>query len=110
LVARTFHGRYPKGKELHHKDNNKLNNKACNLSYVTHSENLKAACNAGYAPKLPDNRGERHGMSKITNKAVKQIRMMHKKGYSQSSIASTFGLSQPWVSRILSGQAWRHVR
>ena len=40
LVAATFLGPIPKGKEVNHKDGNKNNNVPENLDYMTRSENL----------------------------------------------------------------------
>lgn len=40
LVYRTFVGVIPSGKELNHKDHNKLNNSKSNLEVLTHQENL----------------------------------------------------------------------
>ena len=40
LVAEAFIGKKPQGTEIDHWDGNKLNNKADNLRYVTHKENV----------------------------------------------------------------------
>ena len=43
LVAEAFLGKRPKGKDqVHHVDNNKLNNRASNLQFVTAMENTRA--------------------------------------------------------------------
>lgn len=41
LVAECYHGSPPDGKEIHHIDGNRLNNRADNLQWVTHVENQK---------------------------------------------------------------------
>ena len=38
LVAEAFHGPRPLGKIVHHKDGNKLNNRADNLEWLSHHE------------------------------------------------------------------------
>jgi HNH endonuclease len=43
LVAETFIGPRPPGKEVNHKDTKKLNNWYRNLEYVTHQENIDHA-------------------------------------------------------------------
>lgn len=49
--------------------------------------------------------GERSGCLKLTEKLVQIIRLHEG---SQSSIASKFGINQSQVSRIKSGERWRH--
>jgi hypothetical protein len=39
LIAQTFLGPIPKGKEVNHVDGDKHNNHPSNLNYMTHSEN-----------------------------------------------------------------------
>lgn len=41
LVLRAFHGPRPEGVEARHLDGNQLNNSAVNLTWGTHSENLR---------------------------------------------------------------------
>lgn len=40
LVAAAFIGERPEGLDVNHKDGDKTNNRACNLEYVTRSENV----------------------------------------------------------------------
>ena len=40
LVARAFHGERPQGRECDHIDRNRANNRADNLRWVTHAENM----------------------------------------------------------------------
>jgi len=47
LVARKFLGPCPPGKEVHHRDHNKQNNRWDNLKYVTSSQNKQYAIEAG---------------------------------------------------------------
>ncbi len=47
LVAESFIGPKPNGKELNHKDGIKANSKAGNLEWVTGSENMKHAVRIG---------------------------------------------------------------
>lgn len=47
LVAREFIGKRPKGKEVNHKDCNKLNNHIDNLEYVSRKQNMRHASDNG---------------------------------------------------------------
>jgi hypothetical protein len=40
LVAETYYGKCPKGKEVNHKDRDRYNNAPINLEYITHKENM----------------------------------------------------------------------
>jgi hypothetical protein len=40
LVAATFLGECPDGKECHHRNHDKADNRASNLAYVTHHQNI----------------------------------------------------------------------
>lgn len=51
------------------------------------------------------NRGERHGLAKLTEAEVLQIRALRGR-MSQARIAAKFGVSQPAVSAIYSGARW----
>jgi HNH endonuclease len=55
--------------------------------------------------RLNPPRGERSGNLKLTEKIVQRIR--NAEG-SQSAIAEKFGINQSQVSRIKSGERWRH--
>jgi hypothetical protein len=52
------------------------------------------------------NRGMRHGMAKLTDDQVRQIRMMN--GL-QREIAAHFGIDQGLVSRIRNRKYWIHI-
>lgn len=50
LVCRAFHGSPKKGQVVLHKDNNRFNNKAGNLSWGSQSENIKQVYDDGLRP------------------------------------------------------------
>lgn len=52
------------------------------------------------------NRGERHGMAKLSTVEVLAIREM---AVPSRQIAKAFGISQTMVSKIKRGEAWAHV-
>ena len=69
IVARSFIGKCPYGKEVNHKDGNKENNSLSNLEYVTNAENARHAAINGLRA-----RGEEHCCAKLTEKKVLSIR------------------------------------
>ena len=54
-------------------------------------------------------RGERHGHSKLSDDIVRSIRLRHAAGESQQSIASSIGIHQTAVSRVVLRQTWKHI-
>jgi len=102
LVAAAFIGPCPDGKQVNHIDGDKTNNRRENLEYVTSSENALHACKIGL---MINHVGEEHGMSKLTEDNVHEIRkllgtMTHKE------IAERFNVSRPTISSIARGDTW----
>lgn len=58
---------------------------------------------------IPDNRGSRHGLSKLTESQVSSIRQMYSGSISQSDLARLFGVGQDQISRIVNRKRWKHV-
>lgn len=54
-------------------------------------------------------KGESHGMSKIANQDVIQIRLLYESGRTVTSLANEFGISRSQVSGIVHGRYWRHI-
>ena len=101
LVAKAFIGPRPKGMEVCHNDGNPSNNTRKNLRYDTHSKNSMDRVNHGTT-----NRGERHGMNKLTEEEVHSIRALLDRGMSQTSISRRFGITQSAVSNINTSKTW----
>jgi hypothetical protein len=102
LVAEAFLGPIPKGMWVCHNDGDPANNAADNLRYDTAKNNE--------ADK------KKHGMRKLgashfailTELQVRAIRELHPK-FSQSELSKIFSVSQPTISRALSGFCWSEV-
>ena len=86
---------------LHSCDNRKCCNPA-HLRLGTQQENL----NDARVRKRLDTRGERHGVSKLTEDDVLHIRDM---GGSQREIGRQFGVCQQQICAIRARRAWKHV-
>lgn len=98
LVLEAFVGPRPTGAVTRHLDGNRANSRLNNLAWGTRAENEADKINHG-----TDNRGERHGMAKLTTDQVKAIREAFG---SHRVIADRFGICQSHVSVIRSGKAW----
>jgi len=107
LVATSFIGPYPEGKEINHIDGDKANNNAENLEYVTKSENQIHAYDMGLSTPL---RGESHNMAKLSDQYVLEILDLLKEGkLMQWEIAEIYGVTQTSISNINCGKTWQDL-
>lgn len=105
LVLRAFVGERPDGMEINHKNGVKTDNRIENLEYVTKQQN------EDHSRHTLGNyfRGERHGMSKLNEEQVREIRALRKAGLTLWAIANKYGITAANVDYIAKGQAWKHV-
>ena len=102
---RAFHGEIPEGCVVMHSCDNR---KCCNpehLSAGSPSSNMLDMVTKG-RHRPPDNRGESHGLAKLT---VTEVVAIFKDNRKQSDIASAYGVTKATVSAIKGGKRWRHV-
>jgi hypothetical protein len=110
LVAEAFIGQIPEGMQVNHKNGAKDDNKLENLEIVTPSENTRHGFRAlGRKPVINPMQGTSHGNSKLTEDAVRQIRLLYSQGSTQEKIAKQFGTDQTNISKIIRRTAWSHV-
>ena len=101
LVAATWLPPKPTpAHEVDHVDDDKRNNAASNLEWVTSQENKLRAVRSGIAYT-----GERNGAAKLTDEQVDAIRAACAGGQSQRAVAARFGVSQGHVSDIAAGKS-----
>lgn len=95
----------------------------CNPAHLflgTNADNQRDALSKGllatgekhYSKTRPELvlRGTRHGMSKLTESAVAEMRALYATGsFKQKDLATMFGIHQTIVSHILRREAWIHV-
>lgn len=61
--------------------------------------------------KIPDNRGSRHGMAKLTESDVREIRKLYDTtSLSSREIGERFGVSKSVIIRIGRRKKWTHVK
>jgi hypothetical protein len=107
-VALTFLGPRPPGAQINHISGNKRDNSVMNLEYVTCCQNVRHAWAMGLR-RAEQVQGEHHGMSKLTDDNVREIRLL---GDSKSltEISRDFGVTKQCISLILKRKTWQHVQ
>lgn len=101
LVAKHFIKNPLNKKEVNHKDNNPHNNKASNLEWVTHDENMKHAMKSNRIVK-----GEKSGMSKLKDEDVVEI---YKTKTDALELSKKFNVTRETIYSIRRGQTWKHI-
>lgn len=105
LVLEAFVGPRPDGEEARHGPGGARDNRLANLCWGTHSENVGAdRVRDGTA-----NRGERHGMARLTAANATEIRRRHAGGDAPRLLAEEFGVDRSTISNIVTGKAWAHL-
>jgi predicted XRE-type DNA-binding protein len=104
LVALAYCARLPNQTQVRHLDGIKTNVAASNLAWGTAKDNSDDKRVHGTM-----NVGERNGMSRLTDDAVRQIKSLIRQGVQRSKIADGLGVPRSTVSQIALGRAWAHV-
>ena len=109
LVAKAFIPN-PKNKpETNHINGIKEDNRACNLEWVTKSENAIHAHKIGLW-KSPFKGGENHTQNKLSKGEVLQIRSIHEQGFAnQTEIAKAFNVRANTINQIVNRKRWTHI-
>ncbi|KGQ19903.1 Phage protein [Lysobacter dokdonensis DS-58] len=72
----------------------------------SHRENMLDKIRKG---RQPSNAGERHGMSKLSDADVREIRRRVWAGERQRDVAAAFGVTRGHISYITTSRGWRDV-
>lgn len=107
LVAQYFIGPRPEGKQVNHKDSDKMNPCLTNLEYVTPQENSQHGYDHGKHVPLA---GEKNPAAKLTDLQVGAIRSLYiPYKYGTVRLAKEFGVSQAAVWKIVKGLCWKEA-
>lgn len=101
LVMLAFVGPRPKGHDIHHIDNNGLNN---------HRENLMYLLKSIHQLTIDRPIGVRNGNAKLNTAKVVKIRSLYDSGHSQRTIAKAFGINQGTIHQIVTRKTWKHIK
>lgn len=101
LVAETYLGECPPGKEVSHLDGNILNNHVSNLKYETRAENLARRRAHG---TMDD--GFNNSRAVLKPGDPEKIKELRSSGMTHSKIATEFGVSRTTISRVLNGHRY----
>jgi len=103
LAYELYYGAIPEGTQINHRCNNP---KCCNpfqLYSGTQQDNMNDKVRVSRQAK-----GESHGMVKLTEKQVLEIRE-NKDNLSQRKLAKIFGIHQGQVWSIHNNKTWKHI-
>lgn len=113
---RLVRGRIPRGKMVLHRCNHPACYRPSHLFVGNHKQKLRYCIAMGRyvnaAKQHPERmrRGSEHGLAKLTEDLVRQIRSLYvPRAMSQSMLARKFGVSQTLIGFIVRKEIWRHV-
>ncbi|SRR6266566_703545 len=105
-VALFYHGPKPKGKQVNHKDGNKLNNDPRNLEYLTQEEHRKKTKEMGLY-----HYGTRTGGAVLTDKLVKEIRKLYATSkWTMKKLAEKYVVAEMTIWAVIHRRNWKHVK
>lgn len=99
-------GEIPNGLHVLHHCDNGFCVKPSHLFVGTHLDNMNDKNRKGRAnPPI----GSRNAWAKLTENEVKTIRRRYKRGETQVSLASEYGVSQTTISKMVLRVSWKHI-
>jgi len=105
LVLEAFVGPCPKGMECCHENGNRGDNRLSNLRWDTPKNNCADRIKHGTQAK-----GERQGLSKVTEGDVMEIRTLYASGQGDlKELGNRFGLTKSSVWSMVKRKTWKHV-
>jgi hypothetical protein len=106
VVCEAFNGPRKPGQQVRHLDGDRLNNQASNLVWGSAADNCRDRELHGRTA-----RGTRHGNAVLTEREVRNIRMLAESRYfTYTYIAQQFGVAPGTVSNVARGLSYREVQ
>lgn len=108
-VVYTFlKGEIPKGLCICHSCDNRRCGNIDHLWLGTHTDNMQDMKKKGRL-KLPDTKGSKHGLSKLTEENVIKIRQLLKIGMLKVDIGKMFNVNRTTIHKIAIRIRWKHI-
>ena len=105
LVCEAFHGPCPEGMQACHNNGIRSDNRPENLRWDTVKNNEADKVQHG-----THNRGERHGMAKLTEQDVIEARALRAGGgWTYKELATRYGVNHSTVHGAVNGNGWKHL-
>ena len=104
VVAEAWIRERKQGECIRHLDGNKLNNNVSNLAVGSRKDNEMDKVLHGTS-----NQGSRHGMAKLTEVQVLEIRDRLLKGESSADVAREFSICERYARGIKNQACWKHL-
>jgi hypothetical protein len=109
LIAETFIPNLENKPEVNHKNGIKWDNRVQNLEWNTPKENMSHAYATGLKVASPS-LGEKHGMAKLTEEQVLEIRKLYStKKYTLIVLGKMFDVGIAQISKIVNNKLWKHI-
>ena len=109
LVALAFTPNPENKRTVNHIDGCKINNFVHNLEWATDKENIHHSWDNGLS-KVPGLKGSKHGMAKLTEEQVLEIRRLYATdNFIQTALAKMFGVGHSLIGYIVNRKNWKHI-
>lgn len=108
-VVMAFVGAIPNGKAVNHINGLKSDNRLENLEVVSYSDNTKHAIATNLITFKPVFKGDSHGMAKLSEDAVLEIRKMYSEGVPPKELSEKFKTPKSTICKIIYRQTWKHI-
>ena len=107
IVLLFFGGDVPsRGHEINHKDGQRGNNALSNLEVLTSKQNVRHAFDSLGRSVC---RGEKSGMSKLSEKIIRDAQKEVQAGRSIRDVSKELNINNATLARALRGETWAHL-